>query len=66
MKPSIAFHNIASVQLTPPRHFPETGSCKEFWERELILKDTAGERWAIPLYSYVGAAALEPEQDTKG
>ncbi len=65
MIPKVAFHTIASIELTPTRHFEASATCHdEFWSRELIIyggDDALGdsEPYRLHLYSYESAAALE-------
>ena len=58
MKPTIDFHNIVSLQLTPiiTHHYPPEEDRPSFTHRRLIVEDADGDTFSIGLYGDVEAA----------
>lgn len=69
MKPSIQFHRIVSIRVTPVAMLNATRDdlSPNFWTRRLVIVDGSGQEFEIPLFSYAGADALRilPEKPEK-
>ncbi len=59
MEPTISFHGIGNVSLTPSRYYRQEDG-REFWVRDLVVTDEQGNTFRLGLYSNSAFGLLLP------
>lgn len=61
MRPTLDFHRIGKIEVSPVQFFPKTDApdSQAFWTRTVTLRDhAAGTPFSFNLFTYAGPEAL--------